>query len=300
MFLKRFTLLQPPTSTPTNNNSSLSKKVDYYTEIQHNFLPLFQQKYLTKEYSIKPLMMAWGYYANSTDFNYESIVNRAIAIECIYQATKSLDTNIEAVSLINKSIPILKEKNYWKNFIGIHDLENITNQILNGKTKFDFDLMELLKSTAEKLLSNCFYIGYHLSNPEDINSDTALAIHKIGNLSEYCFHTLDDLSLFSSSNKSQINQENIVIRYLYGTSSKRERKQLDSNFDLEYADGLIHKYRITNLVLEDIDIKIFLIKKAISDLQEAKPDYCADFNRFLNETFKAHFQKCGLTYENKF
>ena len=110
------------------------------------------------------------------------------------------------------------------------DLENIINQILNGKTKFDFDLMELLKSTAEKLLLNCFYIGYHLSNPEDIDSDTALAIHRIGNLSEYCFHTLDDLSLFSSSNKSQINQENVVIRYLYGTSSKEEKKTVRFQF----------------------------------------------------------------------
>lgn len=106
-----------------------------------------------------------------------------------------------------------------KNFIDIHDLENITNQILIG----GFDLMELLKSTAEKLLSNCFYIGYHLSNPEDIDSDTALAIHRIGNFSEYCFHTLDDLSLFSSSNKFQINQENTVIRYLYGASSRKEK-----------------------------------------------------------------------------
>ena len=114
------------------------------------------------------------------------IVDYVVAIECIYQATKSLAINPEAVSLINKSILVLKEKNYWKNFIDIHDLENITNQILNGKTKFDFDIIELLKLTAEKLLSNCFYIGYHLSNLEDIDSDTTLAIHRIGNLSE-CF-----------------------------------------------------------------------------------------------------------------
>ena len=54
------------------------------------------------------------------EFNHKYIVDRAVAVECIYQATKSLDTNPEAVSIINKSIPILKEKNYWKNFIGIH------------------------------------------------------------------------------------------------------------------------------------------------------------------------------------
>lgn len=244
--------------------------------------------------------MAWSYYADATNFNHESIVDHAIAIERIYQASKSLDSHPEAVSIINKILPTLKEENYKLNLVVIHELENITNQILNGKTKFDFDLMELLKSTAEKLLSNCFYIGYHLSNPEDIDSDTALAIHRIGNLSEYCFHTLDDLSLFSSSNKSQINQENIVIRYLYGTSSKRERKQLDSNFDIEYIHNLIHKYKIIDLILEDINIKIFLIKKAISDLQKIKPDYYADFSRFLNETLKVHFQKCDLTYANMF
>ena len=287
MFLKRFTL-------------SLPKKVDYYTEIQHNFLHLFQQKHLTKEHSIKPLMMAWGYYADATNFNHKYIADRVIAIERIYQASKSLDTNPEAVSIINKTLPTLKGENYKLDLVVIHELENITNQILNGKTKFDFDLMELLKSTAEKLLSNCFYIGYHLSNPEDIDSDTALAIHRIGNLSEYCFHTLDDLSLFSSSNKSQINQENIVIRYLYGAGSRKERAQLDSNFDIEYIHNLIHKYKIIDLILEDINIKIFLIKKAISYLQKIKPDYYADFSKFLNETFKVHFQKCGLTYANMF
>ncbi len=223
-----------------------------------------------------------------------NILDRAVTLECIYQATKSLNTNPEAVSIINKSILILKEKN----FIDIYNLEIIINQILNSNTKFD--LIELLKLNTERLLSNCFYIGHHLSNSEYDTFGAKLAIHRIGNLSEYCFHTLDDLSLFSSSNKSQINQENVVIRYLYGTSSKRERKQLDSNFDLEYADGLIHKYRITNLVLEDIDMKISFIKKSIADLQEAKPDYYADFSKFLNETFKVHFQKCGLTYANMF
>lgn len=132
------------------------------------------------------------------------------------------------------------------------------------------------------------------------DSGTALAIHTIGHLSEYCFYILYDLSLFTSSNKSKINQKNIVIRYLYGAGSRKERAQLDFNFNLEYVNNLIQKYKIINLILEDIDIKMFLIKKAISDLQEAKPDYCADFNRFLNETFKAYFQKCGLTYENVF
>ncbi len=172
--------------------------------------------------------------------------------------------------------------------------------MLNGKVKFDFDLMELLKSTAEKLLSKCFYIGYHLSNPEGKPSNTTLAIHKIENLSECCFHTLDDLSLFSSSNKSQINQENTVIRYLYGASARREIKQLSSNFNLEYVNKLIHKYKITNLVLEDLDMKMSFVKKSIKDLQETKPDYYTNFNRFLNETLKVHFQKCDLTYTNKF
>lgn len=302
MLLKRFTLSQTPTQPPTltNNNPSLSKKVDYYTEIQHNFLQLFEQKYLTKEHSIKPLLVAWGYYADSTDLNHESIVDRAIAIERIYQASKSLDTNSEAVSIINKSIPILKEKNYWKNFIDIHDLENITNQILHGKTKFDFDLIELLKSTAEKLLSNCFFLGYHLSDTEYQHSDTAIEICRIGNLSEYCFHALDNLSLFSSYDKSLINQENTIIRYLYGASSRKERKLLDSNFDIEYVNKIIHKHKITNLVLEDINMKMSFVKKSITNLQEANPDYYADFSRFLNETFKIHFQKCGLTYEDMF
>lgn len=300
MFLKRFTLsktpTQPPIETSTNNNPSLSKKVDYYTEIQHNFLQLFQQKYLTKEHSIKPLLVAWGYYADSTDLNHEFIVDYAIAIERIYQASKSLDTNPEAVSIINKNIPILKEKN----LIDIGDLEYITNQILIGNAKFNFDIIEFVKSTAERLLSNCFFLGYYLSNPEGKPSDTSIEICRIGNLSECCFHTLDDLSLFYSPNESKINQGNTVIRYLYGASLRKERKLLDSNFDIEYVNNLIYKYKITNLVLEDVDMKISFVKKSIANLQEVNPDYYAGFSRFLNETFKVHFQKCGLTYENMF
>ncbi|MEY8322006.1 hypothetical protein AAK894_13205 [Lachnospiraceae bacterium 46-61] len=58
MNLKRFSLPQTSKESPIANNIYLSKKVDYYTEIQTNFLQLFQQKYLTKEHSIKPIMMA--------------------------------------------------------------------------------------------------------------------------------------------------------------------------------------------------------------------------------------------------
>lgn len=66
------------------------------------------------------------------------------------------------------------------------------------------------------------------------------------------------------------------------------------------VNKLIQKYKITNLVLEDINMKISFVKKSIADLQKEKPDYYAGFSKFLNETFKVHFQKCGLTYEDIF
>ncbi len=184
MFLKRFVLLPTPKQPSTDNNICLSKHSDYYTEIQTNFLQTFQQKWkeenISESHSIKPLLMAWGYYANTTDFKHKYIVDHAVSIKRIYQASKLLDTNPEAVSLINKTLPTLKGENYKLDLIAIHELGNITNQILNGKVKFDFDLIELLNSTLEKLLSNCFFIGYHLSNPEDKDSDTELATQKIG------------------------------------------------------------------------------------------------------------------------
>lgn len=42
------------------------------------------------------------------------------------------------------------------------------------------------------------------------------------------------------------------------------------------------------------------MKKSISILEKTKPDYCADFRRFLDDTFNIYFQKCGLSNENKF
>lgn len=305
MNLKRFTLSQQ--STPTNNNSSLSKKVDYYTEIQHNFLQLFQQKWkkemqsvkisniATKEHSIKPLMMAWGYYADATNFNHDSIADCTIAIELLYQASKLLDTNPEAVSLINRGITLLTEKNNKLDFTDIRDLERINSQILNNATE---DITEFLNSAIEKLISNTFFLGFCLTEPNAKYTGLGLTIQVIGESIGSCIQMLNDLSEFTSSNKTQISQNNIIISYLRGACTRKEREQLDSNFDIEYINNLIHKYKIENIILEYVKSKIFFTKNSRDILERVNPDYYADFSRFLNETFKSYFQKCGLTYEN--
>ena len=150
------------------------------------------------------------------------------------------------------------------------------------------------------MISNIFFLGFCLTEPNAKYTCLGLTIQAIGESIESCIQMLDDLSDFTSSNKAQISQKNIIISYLHGTCTKKEREQLDSNFDIEYINNLIHKYKIKNIILEYVKSKIFFTKNSRDILERANQDYCADFNRFLNEIFKVHFQKCGLTYANMF
>ena len=306
MLLKRFVLLPTSKQPSTDNNICLSKHSNYYTEIQTNFLQIFQQKWkeenISESHSIKPLLMAWGYYADTAEFNHEYLADRAVAIELMQQSSNILlkqgdQAVLYAATLINKSITLLNEENILMKFLHFHTLTKITEDILKGRIRGV--PIEFIVTSITEIVSNSYLLGYSLSDTNAATSSQSIEIETIGRLCEYCLQTLNDIKSFLSSNDNL--QKNVIVSYLYDACSKEERNKLsEENINSEYIRNLVSKHKIMNIILEDINIKIFLIKKAISDLQEAKPDYCADFNRFLNETFKAHFQKCGLTYENKF
>ncbi len=280
------------------------KHLNYYTEIQTHFLQAFhhkcQQENIAKDYSLKPILSAWGYYADAIDFTHDNIVDFALCIERLQQASNILTTQGEesvfyAASLINKSINFLKEKNVkMMDTLHLQVLTKIIDDILKGKLRGV--PIEIILSSTEELLKNSFLKGYYFSNPNGIYSEE---IYSIGHLCEYCLQTLDDLKSFLSYNDNL--QDNIVISYLYGVSTKKERAKLsEENVDSEYIHILVQKHKIIDLILEDIDLKISFMKKSISILEKTKPDYCADFRRFLDDTFNIYFQKCGLSNENKF
>lgn len=202
-----------------------------------------------------------------------------------------------AASLIHKSITLLNKKDVPLNFLHIHALTKITNDILKGRIRGV--PIELMITSIAELIVNSYFLDYSMSNSNAITSSQSIEIDTIGRHCGYCFQMLDDLKSFLSSNDNL--QKNIIVSYLYGTCSKKERAKLsEENINAEYIRNLIFKYKIIDLILEDISLKMSFTKRSISVLEKTNPDYCVDFNCFLNETFKTHFQKCNLIYENIF
>ena len=146
------------------------KHLNYYTEIQTHFLQAFhykcQQENIAKDYSLKPILAAWGYYADSIDFNNDNIVDFTLCIERLQQASNILSTQGEqlafyAASLLNKSINFLKEKNVkMMDTLHLQVLTKIIDDILKGKLRGV--PIEIILSSTEELLKNSFLKGFYL------------------------------------------------------------------------------------------------------------------------------------------
>lgn len=169
--------------------------------------------------------------------------------------------------------------------------------------------IEIINLETTALIENSFFLGYKLSNKTA--SLIPQEIINIGHLCGYCFQVLNDLEPFlapeinkkykgSINNDFEKSRKNIIISYLYGTCTKNERNILSSNNDFYYVSQLICKYKIIDLILEDIKFKAVSIKNSMSFFKERHPTYYLDFAQFLDNMFNICFQKCGLTFENNF
>lgn len=333
---------------------------NYYAEImgnkQTNFLSTFNRKWQEELSShkmqychaaqimagnrLRPIILAWGYYANTSNIEHEYILDFAVCIELIHKASILLDDLIDndnarhglktfhveyskteailyAIFLINRSITIMYEKDSTDNSLHTPILLKTINNMSKGGLKevssngfFTLqDATEIINLETTSLVENSFFLGYQLSNksvhkmPEEI--------FNIGHLCGYCFQILNDIEPFlapeinkeykgSTNYDFEKNRKNIVISYLYGACTQYERNKLVSINDFKYVYHLICKYKIIDLILEDIKFKTYSIKSSISLLEKTNPSYYLDFTKFLDDMFSICFQKCGLVFENNF
>lgn len=334
--------------------------VNYYEEIMGdkitNFLSMFDSKWKEELSSqkmpyfhaaqimagnrLRPIILAWGYYANTTNIEHVYILDYAVCIELIHKASILLDDLIDndnarhslktfhveyskteailyAIYLINRSITIMYEKDFADNSFHTSVLLKTINNMCKGGIRevssnglFTLqDATEIINLETTSLVENSFYLGYQLSNklahkiPEEI--------YNIGHLCGYCFQVLNDFEPFlapeinkkykgSTNYDFEKNRKNIVISYLYGTCTQYERNKLINLNDFKYVHHLISKYKIIDLILEDINFKINSIKESISLLEETNPSYYLNFSKFLDNMFSLCFQKCGLAFKYDF
>lgn len=332
----------------------------YYTEIMgtnlSNFLPKFNHKWeqelvshkmpycnanqIRKGNRLRPIILAWGYYINTSIINHEYIADFAICIELIHKASILLDDLIDndnarhgsntfhieyskeeailyAIFLINRSLSIMYEKDSTKNSLYVLTLLKVIDSMSRGGIKevssngfFTIkNVVEIINLETTTLIENSFFLGYQLSNRS--TSQMPKEVINVGHLCGYCFQVLNDIEPFlapeinrkykgSLNNDFEKNRKNIVISHLYGACSKKERNELLNKNDFDFVYHLIYKYKIIDLILEDINCKKISIKESLSFFKEQHPKYYLDFAQFLDNMFCICFQKCKLTFENNF
>ena len=308
-------------------------------ELSFHKLPYCNASQILVGNRLRPIILAWGYYINTKSINHEFILDYAICIELIHKASILLDDLIDndkkrhglktfhieysqaetilyAIFLINRSITIMHQKDMEKNsFYTSMLLKTINNMSIGGIKEICIesllniqDVTDIINLETTSLIENSFLLGYMLS--DKTNGSIMEEVFNIGHLCGYCFQVLNDIEPFLApdinqkykgftNNDFSRNRKNIVIAYLYGACSQYERKRIVNN-NFENINNLISKYKIIDLILDDINFKMDSIKKSAISLYNTNLTYYSDFIQFLNNMFRICFQKCGLSFDNYF
>lgn len=227
--------------------------IDYYETIMGNdsfcFLPTFNRLWrdeirmqnlpynnalqINNGNRLRPLLMAWGYYANYPLENNEHIANYAISIELIHKSTILFDDLIDgdiarhgletfhieyseaeallyATYILNRGLLLMHEKDIKFNTMNSSILLKTIDNIFRGGIKevsskdsvFSIsDVKEIINLETTSLIENSFVLGYMLSsdNSRSIPSD----VFNIGKKCGYCFQVLNDIEPFSAPNINQ-------------------------------------------------------------------------------------------------
>lgn len=322
----------------TNFLSMFNSK--WIEELSSQKMPYFHASQIMAGNRLRPIILAWGYYANMAIIKHEYILDYALCVELIHKASILLDDLIDddnarhglktfhveysktetilySIYLINRSITIMYEKDFADNSLYTSILLKTINNMCKGGIRevssngyFTLqDAAEIINLETTSLVENSFFLGYKLSNksahkiPEEI--------YNIGHLCGYCFQVLNDFEPFlapeinkkykgSTNYDFEKNRKNIIISYLYGACTRYERNKLKNMNDFKYVYHLVCKYKIIDLILEDLKFKINSIKNSIKLLEKTNPSYYLDFTKFLNNMFSLCFQKCDLAFEYNF
>ena len=154
-----------------------------------------------------------------------------------------------AIYILNRSITLIHEKDINDETLYTSTLLKIVDNMARGGIKeitstnnaFNLeDAKEIIELETVSLIENSFTLGYKLSNPACLSVPDAII--NIGHSCGYCFQVLNDMEPFAAPHinkkyKGNVNydfekhRKNIVISYLYGCCTQRERKHLATTSD---------------------------------------------------------------------
>ena len=288
---------------------------------------------------LRPLLVAWGYYANCSHENNSYIADYAISIELLHKASILLDDLIDediarheqktfhiqyskseallyALYMLNRSINLIHEKDTTEQSYTSILIKIIDNMARGGikelcsiKTTFNMEeVKEIIELETISLIKNSFILGYKLSAPTD--SHVPDAIINIGHSCGYCFQVLNDIEPFSApyanqKYKGKINydfekhRKNIVISFLYGCCTPYERKKLTNASDFEYICKLVKKYNVLSTLLTELDSEILQIMHQTLYFKNRNLQFYLDFKKFLMTMFNICYKKCELPLKNE-
>lgn len=307
-------------------------------EIKSHKLPYGNALQIETGNRLRPLLMAWGYYANCRMDNNGFIADYAISIELIHKASILLDDLLDndiarhekatfhiqyseadallyAIYLLNRSITRIHHRDIDNHFIHTPVLLKIIDNMTRGGIKemcspesiFDIkEVKEIIDLETVSLIENSFVLGYQLSSQPSTNVPEDIV--NIGRLCGYCFQILNDIEPFSAPEinqkyKGNMNydfskhRKNIVIAFLYGICSQKERKKMrEKSSSFTYICTLVEKYDVLSTLLNEVEIEITNILQCITRLNDTNVSFYNDFKKFIFNMFKICYHKCNLTF----
>lgn len=208
-------------------------------EIESQSLPYTNAIQIETGNRLRPLLMAWGYYANCSRENNSYIADYAISIELLHKASILLDDLIDediarhecetfhiqyskqeallyALYILNRSITLIHEKDIKNQKFYTSILLKIIDNMARGGIKevssttatFSLtDAKEIIELETVSLIENSFILGYKLSASTYL--DVPDAVTSIGYSCGYCFQVLNDIEPFSAPHINQKYKGNI-------------------------------------------------------------------------------------------
>ena len=149
---------------------------------------------------------------------------------------------------------------------------------------------------------------HKLSNPACLSVPDAII--NIGHSCGYCFQVLNDMEPFAAPHinkkyKGNVNydfekhRKNIVISYLYGCCTQRERKHLATTSDFEYICKLVKKYDVLAILLNELESEIIELMQQCLYFKNSNLQFYNDFKKFLRVMFNICYKKCDLPLKNE-
>lgn len=176
-------------------------------------------------------------------------------------------------------------------------------------TVFNFgQIKEIAEHETTELIENSYYFGYLLSKKATDGADKH--VHSFGRECGYVFQALNDLEPFSNSEKNSaykgdVNfdfdkaRKNLVVAMLYGAANTKDRTSLSSvSASFDGVMGLLDKYSIRHLMLQDVSSHIGRILRSIESLnKQHQTSYFDELREFLYLMLRGCFDKLGISLE---